>query len=174
MEQTLIRVTENDEAIGSILKTAAHKEGILHRAFSVFIFSSDGKWLLQQRADSKYHSPGLWSNSCCGHPSPGEDTKLAAENRLQFEMGIKADTEFVFKKKYFAELDHGMKEHELDHVFIGISDSPAHPRPDEVQAVKYLSFDELQKEISDSPGNFTAWFKLLYLDVESHRSKMFS
>ena len=168
MEQLLITVDDQDEATGSILKTAAHTGGILHRAFSVFIFSSDGKWLLQQRADSKYHSPGLWSNACCGHPSPGEETKRAAMSRLKYEMGIDADAEFAFRKKYFAELDRGMKEHEMDHVFIGVSDAPAHPRPDEVQAVKFLSFDELNREISAAPGNFTAWFKLLYLDVEKH------
>jgi isopentenyl-diphosphate delta-isomerase len=140
----------------------AHREGILHRAFSVFIFSMDGKFLLQKRADGKYHSAGLWTNACCGHPLPGEDLFLAAGNRLNFEMGMDCTLWYLFSFKYKANLNNGLIENEVDHVFIGRSGNKPAPNPEEVSEWKLVSMTELKEWITSDGSNFTEWFKLIY------------
>ena len=157
MNNELIRVNEQDEILGTIEKMEAHRSGILHRAFSVFLFAPDGRWLLQQRALSKYHSAGLWSNACCGHPLAGEYIGDAARNRLRFEMGLSCEMEEVFSFVYRADLDKGMTEHEYDHVFFGVTGNTPQPNPSEVAAWRFFT----PMEIQEGNWNFTAWFKLI-------------
>jgi isopentenyl-diphosphate Delta-isomerase len=164
-EPQLIMVDDSDSATGTIAKTEAHLKGILHRAFSVFLFTGDGRWILQRRALTKYHSPGLWSNTCCGHPAPGEDTAQAALSRLKYEMGLDTKIQFAFSRKYFAALDGGMIEHELDHVFTGMCDDQPVPRQEEVIEVRFLSEEELRKELRNAPEQFTAWLRILFEEV---------
>jgi isopentenyl-diphosphate delta-isomerase len=132
----VILVNESDEAIGAMEKMEAHRLGVLHRAFSVFIFNSNGHMLLQQRADTKYHSAGLWTNACCSHPAPGEEVKSAAERRLQEELGFKADIKRAFDFVYKASFNNGLTEHEYDHVFVGYYDGEIRPDQDEVKGWK--------------------------------------
>ncbi len=166
--ESLILVDSNDNAIGEISKMEAHERGLLHRAFSVFVFTSDGKWLLQKRAPHKYHSGNRWSNSCCGHPVTGEDTLTAAGNRLKFEMGISCDLKNIFDFTYRAEFNNGLTEHEYDHVYIGISDAAPSANPEEVVEWKYLSFSGLKKEINQKPSDFTEWLKMIYERVNDY------
>jgi isopentenyl-diphosphate delta-isomerase len=170
-ESLLIRIDADDNAVGVIEKMKAHREGILHRAFSVFIFNAKGQWLLQRRTESKYHSGGLWSNACCGHPLNGEETFVAAINRLQFEMGLTCSLVPAFNFTYRAELDHGLVEHEFDHVFIGYTDETPLPNPDEVSEWHYVSSDELFRQIRDESNLFTEWFKMIYQKVEKYSSR---
>lgn len=162
----LIQVDEQDVPAGTIGKMAAHRDGVLHRALSVFIFNSRGEWLLQQRATSKYHSGGLWSNACCSHPRPGETTEEAAHRRLLFEMGMRCTLSEVFSFVYRTEFPNGLIEHEYDHVFIGITDEQPRCNPGEVQDWKYCSFDRLEKEIRAGDQQFTAWFIMVYRRVQ--------
>lgn len=171
-EQQVILVNENDVETGTCEKLQAHLSGQLHRAISVFIFNSDKKMLLQRRALSKYHSGGLWSNACCSHPNPGEETLASAERRLMEEMGMKASLQFVFHFIYKAELDNSIIEHELDHVFIGKSDDLPLPNPSEVSEYKYLSVEELYSELFHHPQNYTFWFKLIFERVKSEAEKL--
>ena len=162
MKNKLIVVDINDRPIGEISKTDAHAKGILHRAFSVFIFNTEGKWLLQKRALHKYHSAGLWSNTCCGHPNVGEETTLAAEKRLFEEMGMHVKVNPIFEMTYRAVLKNGLIEHEFDHIFTGISDDMPIINNDEVISYQYLSNLELREKISANPEEFTEWFKMLF------------
>lgn len=171
LRDKVILVDENDRPLGELDKLEAHKQGFLHRAFSVFIFTSEGRWLLQQRAKDKYHSPGLWTNACCSHPQPGEDTKEAAISRLQFEMGIKCEISQIFDFSYKAAFPNGLTEHEFDHVFMGVCDTPPNPNPEEVAAYRYLTFREIDQEIKQSGDNYTEWFKIIYQKVNHHISK---
>ena len=122
MQESVILVNERDEPQGNMEKMRAHREGHLHRAFSIFIFNREGNLLLQQRAAHKYHSAGLWSNTCCSHPRPGESIDDAAARRLQEEMGLQTELVYLFRFQYHALLENGLTEHELDHVLIGFSD----------------------------------------------------
>jgi len=158
----LIRVDTNDMPLGVVEKMAAHREGILHRAFSVFIFNSEGKWLLQQRAVGKYHSAGLWTNSCCGHPQEGDETGEAARNRLNYEMGLDCDLRNIFNFTYRASLENGLVEHEFDHVFIGFSDELPRVNPEEVSGWRMVSIEDLREEIEAGESRFTEWFKMVY------------
>ena len=162
MKEEVILVDANDNAIGKSEKHAAHLSGQLHRAFSVFIFDDKGRLLLQKRANSKYHSAGLWTNTCCGHPRPGEDLKGAATRRLKEEMGLNCELEEVFLFSYYAELENKMIENEIDHVFFGISNEK--PIPDALEASdwKYENCKELAGQIKEQPQNFTAWFALCF------------
>lgn len=160
----VILVDENDEPIGSMQKLQAHIEAKLHRAFSVFIFNSEGKLLLQQRALGKYHTPGLWTNSCCSHPSSNEDTETAAKRRLQEEMGISADLSFLLKFTYKYKFDNELTEHETDHVFIGFTDAMPVINREEVNNYKYIYLDEIQTDIALRPEQYTAWFKIIMRD----------
>jgi len=163
----VILVTPNDEAIGTCEKLKAHKEGLLHRAFSVFIFNKEGKLYLQQRAFHKYHSPGLWTNTCCSHPQQDEDVKSSAIRRLYEEMGMNVDELYLIDKfTYYVRFDNGLIEHELDYVFIGFSDEVPSINKNEVQNWKTTSLEELKKDIQQNPDVYTYWFKLLIPLIE--------
>lgn len=165
MDDHVVLVNEQDDQIGLMQKLEVHQKGILHRAFSVFIFNSNHELLLQQRALGKYHSEGLWSNTCCSHPLPGEKTADAAVRRLNEEMGIVAPLNFLYSFIYNAELDNGLTEHELDHVFWGMSDDLPVINKAEVGNYKYISLPELQKDMLEYPDNYTEWLKICFEGV---------
>lgn len=165
--QQVILVNEQDEAIGIMEKMEAHRQALLHRAFSVFIFNSRGEMLLQQRAFSKYHSGGLWTNACCGHPSPGEQTGDAAARRLQEEMGFSTRLEELFDFTYRAVLDNGLTEYEVDHVFFGVWDAPLSPSPDEVNDFAYKNLEDIKEDLAVHPQQYTAWFRIIFPRLES-------
>ncbi|MFN8246524.1 MAG: isopentenyl-diphosphate Delta-isomerase [Ferruginibacter sp.] len=156
----VILVNERDEPTGAMEKIEAHEKGLLHRAFSVFIFNEQGEMLLQQRAPGKYHSPNLWTNACCSHPAPGEEVSAAAHRRLKEEMGFDTELEKAFAFTYRAEFENGLTEHEFDHVFVGRYNGPVNPDPLEVSRYRYLNLRELRKELQEQPGLFTEWFKI--------------
>lgn len=160
MTEKVILVDREDRELGVMPKLEAHEKGLLHRAFSVFIFNTEGELLLQKRAITKYHSAGLWSNTCCSHPRPGETTQAAAERRLLEEMGISCPIREVFSFTYHAPLENGLIEHEFDHVFMGISNTIPKPNPEEVSAWTFLSRDVVMAELQASPENYTAWFRI--------------
>jgi len=173
MEQEfVILVDENDNPTGSMEKMQAHREAVLHRAFSVFIFNTSGELLLQQRALSKYHSPGLWTNTCCSHPRPGETTPAAAHRRMVEEMGFDCDFEEVFSFVYKAAFDNNLTEHEFDHVFIGISNTTPVINVTEVEAYRYTSIPQIHYEMELEPGRFTVWFRIAFGRVEEYFSKI--
>ncbi len=153
-------VNASGGAVGTMDKMAAHRSGTLHRAFSVFIFNSQGQLLLQQRALDKYHSGGLWTNTCCSHPRLGERTADAAHRRLQEEMGIDCELIELFQFSYRHEFENGLIENEYDHVFMGISDELPLPNPDEVGDFRYIDTDLLQFELLEHPDKYTPWFKI--------------
>lgn len=157
----VILVDANDNVIGSMEKLEAHQKGLLHRAFSVVLFNSAGKMLLQKRAAGKYHSAGLWTNTCCSHPQPGEPIADAARRRLFEEMGIDLQPEFAYSFIYETPLDHDLTEHELDHVFIGTFDGTPNINTQEVEDWKLISMDELRHDIEQYPDTYTYWFKLI-------------
>src|SRR5438067_7734187 len=152
----VILVNEQDEPTGIMEKMEAHRKGVLHRAFSVFIFNHKGEMLLQQRALGKYHSGGLWTNACCSHPSPGEDTLDAATRRLHEEMGFTTSLEKIFDFVYQCEFEHGLKEHEFDHVFVGIYEGRMTPDPMEVKDYCYKNLDEIHSSLLSHPQKYTA------------------
>ncbi|MCZ8355530.1 MAG: isopentenyl-diphosphate Delta-isomerase [Cyclobacteriaceae bacterium] len=160
MEEVIL-VDEQDVPIGTMEKLQAHELGLLHRAFSVLIFNSKGELLLQQRADDKYHSGGLWTNTCCSHPQPDESMQEAVKRKLFQEMGLQSETHFAFSFIYQAKLDNDLTEHELDHVYIGYDDSLPLLNPKEAKEYKYLSIDSIKREIKVSPHSYTEWFKIL-------------
>lgn len=158
MNETVLLINSFDQPLGMGSKIDAHRNGQLHRAFSVFIQRSDGHILLQRRARSKYHSAGLWSNACCGHPRPGEATIDAAARRLREEMRIDCQLTERNSFTYFARLDNGLIEHELDHVFIGTFDGTPQPDPEEVQEWRWISLHDLFEWLGRDPDDFTVWF----------------
>ncbi len=160
MSEQLILVDHNDKEIGSLEKLKVHQTGVLHRAFSVFIFNSKGELLIQQRAEEKYHSPGVWSNTCCGHPNVNEQTADAALRRLNEEMGMQCRLTFQFKFTYCAAFDNGLTEHEIDHVYYGISNHEPVKNPREVKAWKYISLADLQADMLKNPEKFSAWLNI--------------
>ena len=164
----VILVDKNDKVLGEMEKMEAHEKGLLHRAISVFIVNSKGEWLIHQRAFNKYHSNGLWTNTCCSHPYPEETSVDAANRRLMEEMGMKAPLQEIFAFTYKEELDNQLTEHELDRVFIGFSDEKPQPNADEVSNWKYIDFGELKKDVKNNPQNYTVWFKKIYKRVEEH------
>ncbi len=164
-EEYVILVDEKDNPSGVMEKMEAHEKGVLHRAFSFFIFNSSGEMLIQQRALTKYHSGGLWTNACCSHPRPGETVQEAAYRRIKEEMGIACNPLFAFSFIYRAELDKNLIEHELDYVFTGICDEVPVLNPDEVQDFKYISISELKDSMSRNPEFFTEWFKIVWEKV---------
>ncbi len=171
-KQQVILVDDQDNEIGTMEKMAAHQGAHLHRAISVFIFDTQGRWLLQQRTMEKYHSKGKWSNACCTHPSPGETNAEAAHRRLFQEMGMKSDLTELTVFRYLSELENNLTEHEIDHVFVGTTNSLPLPNPEEVMAYRYISLTELQQEIEAQPENFSAWFKKIYQQVNRPTSKL--
>ncbi|MDC3308801.1 isopentenyl-diphosphate Delta-isomerase [Crocinitomicaceae bacterium] len=162
-------VNPNDEPIGSMEKLEAHQKGLLHRAISVLIFNSKGEMLLQRRALKKYHSPGLWTNTCCSHPYPFEIPEDAASRRLNEEMNIESKLNFAFKFIYKTEFSNGLIENELDHVFIGYSDETPHLNTDEAVAFRWVTIKDLQRDIEKNPENYTVWFKII---IEEHLKKV--
>ena len=168
MEENVVLVDENDVEVGIMPKMEAHQKALLHRAISVFIFNEKGEWLLQRRALSKYHSSGLWSNAACTHPRPKETYSEAAERRLHEEMGIQCELTNLFNFIYKERLDNELTEHELDHVFIGYSEDIPNINTEEVCDFKYISFNNLAKDIQEHPDNYTYWFKHVYQNVQNH------
>jgi len=162
MSQQVILVDERDNAVGAMEKMMAHREGRLHRAFSVFIFNSAGQMLLQQRALSKYHSAGLWSNACCSHPEPGEDLHQSAERRLKEEMGFTTPLRKVFDFIYRAAFQNGLIEYEYDHVFIGTYDGPIKVNSKEAIDYTFKSMDEISHSLYTSPEQYTEWFRIAF------------
>ena len=168
-EERVILVDENDIAIGDMEKMEAHHKGELHRAFSVFIFNSKNELLLQRRALNKYHSGGLWTNSCCSHPRVNEDLLKAAERRLVEEIGIKTKLKEVFSFIYYADLDNNLIEHEYDHVFFGKYDEAPILNYDEVMDYRWISLDDLVEDIKVNSDKYTYWFKDSIEKVISYR-----
>lgn len=169
-EIQVILVDEDDQEKGVMEKLEAHQKGVLHRAISVFILNSEGQWLLQQRAFDKYHSKGLWTNTCCSHPYPGESSLESANRRLREEMGMSSDLQELFSFTYQEALENELIEHELDHVFVGFSDSEPQINSEEVHDFKYLSYEELHQDVRAYPDNYTVWFKMIYQKVHQHLS----
>ena len=160
MEKQVILVDKNDKPIGTMGKSEAHASPNLHRAFSIFIFNDNGELLLQQRALNKYHSGSLWTNTCCSHPQPGENTEISASSRLVEEMGIHAKLEFLFTFIYKVEFENGVFEYELDHVFKGQFNKQPNVNMNEVSNWKWISIAELKSEIKLNPESYTEWFKI--------------
>jgi len=158
--EQLILVDADDREVGVGEKMQTHREGALHRAFSVFVFDRAGRLLLQRRAAAKYHSGGLWSNTACGHPRPGEATLTAARRRLREEMGFDCWLREAFAFVYRAEFPDGLVEHEYDHVFVGRFDGAPAPDPDEVEDWRWVTQDELRRALRDEPGHYSQWLKL--------------
>ena len=160
--EKVILVDENDNQVGLMPKLEAHEKGLLHRAFSIFIFNSRYELLLQKRASSKYHSGGLWTNTCCSHPREGEDTLDAANRRLDEEMGIKTSLRKVYDFIYKAELDNQLTEHEFDHVFYGVCDNDPILNKDEAEDFKWVDMETLNNDIIKNEDNYTVWFKIAF------------
>jgi isopentenyl-diphosphate delta-isomerase len=165
-EEKVILVNESDEPSGTMEKAEAHRKAKLHRAFSIFIFNAKGEMLLQQRAFHKYHSGGLWSNACCSHPFPGEETQTAAERRLKEEMGFKTPLKKIFDFVYKAELDNGLTEYEFDHVFAGEYEGVINPDPEEINDYCYKDPEEIKQSLQSHPQKYTVWFHLVFTRVQ--------
>lgn len=170
--EKVILVDQNDKEIGLMEKMEAHEKAILHRAFSVFIFNSDGKLMLQQRALLKYHSPALWTNTVCSHPRSGETTSQAAHRRIVEEMGYDCEFEEAFSFVYNAYVGQGLVEHEFDHVFIGKSDKQPVINPDEVASWKYVDLKWLENDVIENSEDYTVWFKIALAEVIEHFNKL--
>ena len=168
MDEFVVLVDEQDQQLGIMEKMAAHIVPRLHRAFSVFIFNSKGELLLQQRAFSKYHSPGLWTNTCCSHPRNGEMVGKAAERRLLEEMGLRCEMKEIFTFTYKAPVGLGLIEHEFDHVFFGQCDQEPIINLEEVAAWKYMSLDDIATDMKAHPDSYTEWFKISFDEVRAH------
>jgi isopentenyl-diphosphate delta-isomerase len=164
----VILVDSEDNPIGTMEKMEAHEKGLLHRAFSVLIFNSKGQMLLQKRARSKYHSGGLWTNTCCSHPAPNESVAEAAKRRLKEEMGIDAEPKFAYKFIYKTPLDQNLVEHEVDHVFTATFDGKPVINTNEVEDWKFVDINELLVDIGSNPQRYTEWFKMIVQDSYAH------
>ena len=161
-EDKVILVDVNDNQIGLMPKLEAHEKGALHRAFSVFIFNKYGELMLQKRSLGKYHSPGLWTNTCCSHQRDGESNITSGKRRLNEEMGFETalieKTSFIYQAKF----DNGLTEHEFDHILVGYYDKPPNINSDEVDSWKWMSMNNVQDDINEYPENYTAWFKIIF------------
>jgi isopentenyl-diphosphate delta-isomerase len=162
----VILVNEMDEQTGAMEKMEAHQKGVLHRAFSIFIFNNKGEMLIQQRASGKYHNPELWTNACCSHPRPGESTLSAAERRLNEELGFTTPLEKVFDFTYKAAFENGLTEHEFDHVFTGQYDGEIKANALEVKDFCYKTLEEIAASLETHPQKFTAWFKIAFPEIK--------
>jgi len=161
-EEEVILVNEQNEQIGTMPKMEAHEKAVLHRAFSVFIMNDAGETMLQQRAADKYHSPLLWTNTCCSHQRVGESNIKAGQRRLQEEMGFSVGLKELFSFVYKAPFDNGLTEHELDHVMIGKFNGSPKINPDEVADWKWMKPSDIQNDIAKHPETYTAWFKIIF------------
>ena len=162
MEELVVLVDENDKQLGLMPKMEAHEKAVLHRAFSVFIFNDKGELMLQQRAAHKYHSPLLWTNTCCSHQRDGESNIEAGRRRLQEEMGFTADLKEIFSFVYKAPFDNGLTEHELDHVMIGSYNNKPNINKEEVADYKWMQLEEVKNDIENNPDIYTEWFKIIF------------
>ena len=161
-EEQVILVNQNDQQIGTMPKLEAHEKAILHRAFSVFILNDSNEIMLQQRAHHKYHSPLLWTNTCCSHQRVGETNINAGTRRLEEEMGFKTELKELFHFIYKAPFDNGLTEHELDHVMIGYYNQKPNINTDEVESWKWMAIDAVQMDIQVNPDIYTIWFKIIF------------
>jgi len=161
-EEYVILVNENDEQVGTMPKLEAHEKAVLHRAFSVFILNDNGELLLQQRAASKYHSPLLWTNTCCSHQRLGETNIEAGKRRLSEEMGFETALKEVFSFIYKAPFDNGLTEHELDHVMVGSYNEDPIINKDEVASFKWMNLNDVKHDMERKPEIYTAWFKIIF------------
>ena len=166
MEEKVILVNEKDDQLGLMGKMEAHQKAILHRAFSVFVFNKKGELLLQQRALDKYHSPGLWTNTCCSHQRDGESNIEAGKRRLEEEMGFNCDLEEMFWFVYKAAFDNGLTEHELDHVMIGHYDQDPKINKEEVASYKWMLLEDVKEDIDSHPELYTEWFKIIFKEYD--------
>ena len=171
-EESVILVDEIDHVTGEMEKMEAHRKGALHRAISVLVFNSRNEFMLQQRSLSKYHSAGLWTNTCCSHPRPGEPTPMAAHRRLKEEMGFECQLNKSFDFIYKAELDNGLIEHELDHVYIGYYDRDPIINPEEANAFKWLPAKELMIDMRSNPASYTVWFRIIMEKIEERMPEL--
>lgn len=162
MSTDVILVDEQDHQIGIGEKLAVHRAGQLHRCFSIFVFNSKGELLIQKRATGKYHSGGLWSNTCCSHPRPGEDINEAAHQRLQMEMGFDCELKEVFSFTYRVEFENGLTEHEFDHVFVGTSDATPVLNPEEASEWQWVAPSALLADMKKDPEKYTYWFRVSF------------
>jgi isopentenyl-diphosphate delta-isomerase len=169
--EKIILVDKKDREIGTGEKLEVHKSGKLHRAFSIFVFNRKGELLLQKRAKGKYHSGGLWSNTCCSHPRAGEKLEKAVHRRLKQEMGFDCSLKEIFSFVYKVKFENGLYEHELDHVFIGNYGRKPEPDPEEAEGWKWISLNELKKDIQKNPGNYTYWLKVSLDKLDSYMKK---
>ena len=161
-EENVILVDQNDTQIGLMPKLEAHEKGVLHRAFSVFVLNSKNEIMLQQRAKQKYHSPSLWTNTCCSHQRDGETNIQAGSRRLYEEMGFKTNLKELFHFIYKAPFDNGLTEHELDHVMIGYYDEQPIINPEEVENWKWMCIEDVKRDMLVHPDIYTVWFKIIF------------
>lgn len=167
-EEKVILVNENDEQIGLMPKLEAHEKAVLHRAFSVFVINSKNELMLQQRAHHKYHSPGLWTNTCCSHQREGESNIEAGTRRLAEEMGFTTELKNSVSFIYKAPFDNGLTEHEYDHVLIGTYEDDPVINPEEVADWKWMSVEDVKGDITMHPERYTEWFKIIFDKFYSH------
>lgn len=167
-EETVILVNKNDEQIGIMPKMEAHEKALLHRAFSVFVFNQKNELMLQQRASHKYHSPLLWTNTCCSHQRVGETNIQAGKRRLQEEMGFETELEDTISFIYKAPFDNGLTEHEFDHVLVGSYEGAPNVNPDEVAAWKWMALEDVKRDMVQNPDLYTAWFKIIFDKFYQH------
>ena len=174
MLEEVILVNDKDEVVGQMEKMEAHRHAILHRAFSVFIFNTKGEMLLQKRASGKYHSGGLWTNACCSHPRPGEETSDAALRRLKEEMGFQVPLKKVFDFIYKTEFDNGLQEFEFDHVFTGIYNGIISPDTGEVEDFCFKEINEIRESLLSHPQKYTAWFHIAFHKMQQWLAEIYS
>lgn len=169
-KENVILVNEKDEQIGVMEKIEAHEKALLHRAFSVFVYNDKNQVMLQRRSEGKYHSPGLWTNTCCSHQNEGETNIEAGKRRLQEEMGFTTDLKDTISFIYKAPFDNGLTEHEFDHVLVGKFNGEPKINPEEVVEWKWMELEALKKDLKESPDNYTAWFKIIFEKYYKHVS----
>ena len=167
-EELVILVDENDHQVGLMPKIEAHEKALLHRAFSVFVFNSKKELMIQQRALHKYHSPGLWTNTCCSHQREGESNIDAGRRRLMEEMGFTVDLEESISFIYKAPFDNGLTEHEFDHILLGNFEGEPNLNPDEVAAWKWMSLEAIKQDMAAHPNIYTEWFKIIFEKFYNH------
>ena len=167
-KENVVLVDRNDNPMGLMPKLEAHQKGVLHRAFSVFILNQKGQLMLQRRALDKYHSPGLWTNTCCSHPRESESNIEAGVRRLKEEMGFTTPLKSMFSFIYKSKFDNGLTEHEFDHVLLGYYDKQPFINTIEVSEWKWMSLDKLILEIKNNPEDFTVWFKIIFEKFYNH------
>jgi isopentenyl-diphosphate delta-isomerase len=167
-EEKVILVNSNDEPIGLMPKMEAHEKAVLHRAFSVFVVNDKNELMLQQRALEKYHSPGLWTNTCCSHQRDGEGNIEAGLRRLDEEMGFTTSLEYLFNFIYKAPFDNGLTEHELDHVMLGRYEGNPVINPEEVASWKWMNIEEINSDLKNNPDSYTVWFAIIFDRFYNH------